>query len=90
MVWERYGDILVDAGNRRAYGINGCTVEDFSLKANTIHLKVISELEWEVPLRIVFRNVPLGKRSLVINGKHIGTFEPNELKTGISWFPKRE
>jgi len=89
MVWECYGDALVDIRSGWAYGVNGCTVAGFSLKANKLHLKIITELEWTVPLRIVFRNVPSRKLGLVVNGKNLGTFASKALKTGIEWLPKK-
>ena len=61
MMWEHYGDVLVDVAGGWAYGVNGCTAENLVVEDDTIALTVKSDLHWDSPARITFRNVPSGK-----------------------------
>jgi len=89
MVWERYGDVLVNPSDRWAYGINGCTVKDFHVKGKQMQLRVESDLLWETPLLIVFRDISPGRYELFINGEPLGEFDADDLKKGIRWFFKK-
>lgn len=44
MVWDRYGDVLVDVEGQWACGINGCTVNALHIDGNTISLVITTVL----------------------------------------------
>jgi len=83
MVWERYGDVLVDLEGKWACGINGCSATDLSLGDGQIDLRIVSTLRWQAPLRVVFRNGLSGRYRLSLNGKAAGEFESEDLLKGI-------
>jgi len=85
MVWDKYGDVLVDLAGNWAYGINGCTVEKLVVEDKTIGLEIKTDLLWDKPARIVFRNVADGDYELNVNGACGGRFSAATLAEGASW-----
>jgi hypothetical protein len=85
LVWDRLGDIFVDTKAGWAYGINGCSVSELTGSAHSVSLRVDTEMEWDQPLRIVFRNAPEGTCAVSINGARLGSYARETLEQGIRW-----
>ena len=85
MVWDTYGDVVVDLAGNWAYGVNGCTVEKLVIEDNKISLDVKTSLQWNEPARVVFRNVPEGDYEVTINGQRLGRFTSAALSEGIGF-----
>ena len=85
MVWDRYGDVVVDLAGRWAYGINGCTVQKPVTDGQKVMLEIQTDLKWDEPARIVFRRVPAGDYNVVINRRHVGRFNSSDLLSGIDF-----
>jgi hypothetical protein len=85
LVWDRFGDVLADTKRGWAYGVNGCTVRDFAVSKNSVSLKIDTELEWDQPLRIVFRTAPEGMSTVTVNGSTLGSYSGDTLRQGVHW-----
>jgi len=85
MVWDKYGDVLVDLVGKWAYGINGCTVGELIVDEKKVALQIKTDLKWGEPARIVFRNVPDGDYDVIINGKKAGRFSSAALLQGFQF-----
>jgi len=85
ILWERYGDILVNPAQKWAYGINGCTVRELSVSDGIIELTVESDINYVAPLKIVFKEAEKGY-CVVANGTDLGEFSAEDLKQGVEWY----
>ena len=99
-VQRRYGDLYVDVGRRRAFGINGCHVREQRYTERTIDLHIERLPRLREPLhrtalarltaeRMWIKCGNLGGRrlSLWINSNDLGAFSPQELEAGVSYHP---
>ncbi len=84
ILFEKYGDIFIDLDNNLAYGLNGCTVSNYTNKNETISLEVESDIHFVEPLKLVFRGKMAGPLQVAVNHELLGEFSPNELKD-ITW-----
>jgi hypothetical protein len=87
MIWEQYGDVLLDIGGGWGIGINGCTIERFAARDRTISFHLITDLEFGQPLRVVARNPEASSYFLNVNGKGVGEFSTAEMTKGILLAP---
>ena len=85
MVWERYGDVFVDLEHEYACGVNGCAAKWVSRTGNSVAIAVETEIEWQTPMRAVFRGAPGGRIGVVVNGSHAGIFSESELERGVTF-----
>jgi len=84
---EKYGDIFTDLDKGFSYGLNGCTVNQFSFDGTEVKIEVISNLHYVEPLTIKFRSeLKDNALSVVVNGQKLGDFDMTELKKGIHWY----
>lgn len=84
---EKYGDIFTDLNRGFSYGLNGCTVSQYSFDGEMVELEVLSNISFVEPLTLVFRSQFIKKSiSVVVNGEKLGTFDVSELKNGIKWY----
>ena len=84
---EKYGDIFTELDSGFSYGLNGCTVNQYSFDGEHVELEVVSNLSYVEPLRLVFRSELKDKNvSVTINGENLGQFEISALNDGIQWY----
>ncbi len=66
---KNYGDVYVDVSRGRAFGINGCAVDGFSIKGNLLNLSLSKQIEQGIELTVRLSEPEETRFEIEINGK---------------------
>lgn len=90
MLVEKYGDVFIELDKGFAYGLNGCTVTNFTLKGDSINLSIISNIHFVTPLKLVFRGTEKKHYKVTVNGNKLGEYDLPRLTGGIDWYFEKQ
>ncbi len=66
---KHYGDVYVDVGRKEAFGINGCTVDDFSKEGTNLRLGVKKHIDQGLELTIRISEPEAAVFEIEVNGR---------------------
>lgn len=72
---ERYGDFLIDAGRKNAFGINLCTIQNLKIRKGKIKFNIDSPILSERKWKGKIINMQPGNWEVNVNGKAVLKFE---------------
>ncbi len=88
---ETLGQGVVDIAGRFAEGLDAVWFEALSIDSNRCSFRLLSQVEFDRPVRIVFRGIEPGSAPMQIevNGSLAGEWSASELEQGVDLTPLR-